>query len=82
MAARKSLGQHFIFDSNLTRKIVRGAGDVRGASIVEIGPGPGILTESLLETDAEKIIAVERDPRFVKSLQTLVAGSAGALAGD
>ncbi len=62
--AKKSLGQHFLFDKNLTRKIVRQAGDLTGAVVFEIGPGPGGLTEALLETPLKRLILVEKDDRF------------------
>ncbi|MEM8986271.1 MAG: 16S rRNA (adenine(1518)-N(6)/adenine(1519)-N(6))-dimethyltransferase RsmA [Pseudomonadota bacterium] len=71
LAAKKSLGQHFLLDLNITRKIARmaeiGAGDV----VLEIGPGPGGLTRALLETEAAAIIAIERDGRAVAALQDL-----------
>jgi 16S rRNA (adenine1518-N6/adenine1519-N6)-dimethyltransferase len=62
--AKKSLGQHFLFDKNLTRKIVRQAGDLSAATVIEIGPGPGGLTEALLETSVKRLILVEKDDRF------------------
>lgn len=62
--AKKSLGQHFLFDKNLTRKIVRNAGDLSGATVFEIGPGPGGLTEALLETDLKHLVLAEKDARF------------------
>jgi 16S rRNA (adenine1518-N6/adenine1519-N6)-dimethyltransferase len=71
LAAKKSLGQHFLLDSNITAKIARGAGDVRGVTLFEIGPGPGGLTRSLLETDAAKVIAIEKDARCIAALSAL-----------
>lgn len=62
--AKKSLGQHFLFDKNLTRKIVRQAGDLTDAVVFEIGPGPGGLTEALLETPLKRLILAEKDDRF------------------
>lgn len=73
LAARKGLGQHFLLDLNLTRKIARAAGDLAGATVVEIGPGPGGLTRALLETPAHRIVAVERDARCVAALAELAA---------
>jgi len=77
LSARKSLGQHFLMDPSIVRKIVHSAGIVEGVTVLEIGPGPGGLTRALLETDASKIVAVERDPRSIGALRDLVdaAGS-------
>jgi len=66
--ARKSLGQHFLFDLNLTRRIARAAGPLSGATMLEIGPGPGGLTRSLLSEGADKVIAIERDIRCLDAL--------------
>lgn len=63
--AKKSLGQHFLLDMNLTRRIAQSAGDFSGATVIEIGPGPGGLTRALLETNAAQVIAIERDDRAV-----------------
>jgi 16S rRNA (adenine1518-N6/adenine1519-N6)-dimethyltransferase len=73
LSAVKSLGQHFLLDLNLTRRIAREAGDLAHASVIEIGPGPGGLTRALMETDAARIVAVERDRRAVKALAELAA---------
>ena len=59
--ARKALGQNFLFDLNLTRKIARAAGPLGGVVVVEVGPGPGGLTRALLLEGASKVIAIERD---------------------
>ena len=69
--ARRQLGQHFLLDLNLCRRIVRAAGDIAGKTVVEIGPGPGGLTRALLETEAARVIAVERDPRCIDALSDL-----------
>ena len=69
--ARRQLGQHFLLDLNLCRRIVRAAGDLAGKTVVEIGPGPGGLTRALLETEAARVIAVERDPRCIDALSDL-----------
>ena len=61
LTARKALGQNFLFDLNLTRKIARAAGPLAGVVVVEVGPGPGGLTRALLSEGAEKVIAIERD---------------------
>ncbi len=71
LAAKKSLGQHFLLDSNITDKIVRKAGDLEGKNIIEIGPGPGGLTRSILQSGAQKVWAIERDDRAVKALKEL-----------
>lgn len=79
LRAKKSLGQNFLLDLNITDKIVRGAGDLRGLTVFEIGPGPGGLTRSLLKSEAEKIIAVEFDERAVGALEDLKKVSGGRL---
>lgn len=77
--ARKALGQHFLLDLNLTRKIVSLAGDLRGVTVFEIGPGPGGLTRPLVESAAARVIAIEKDPRCVALLQDLVQSAGGRL---
>lgn len=77
--ADKRLGQHFLLDLNLTAKIARVAGDLTGTTVIEIGPGPGGLTRALVNSDADKVIAIERDPRCVAALQSLVEASNGKL---
>ncbi|MGQ0527730.1 MAG: 16S rRNA (adenine(1518)-N(6)/adenine(1519)-N(6))-dimethyltransferase RsmA [Alphaproteobacteria bacterium] len=79
LRAKKSLGQNFLLDSNITDKIVRGAGDLSSVTVFEIGPGPGGLTRSLLKSAAKKIIAVEFDERAVAALKGLKDMSAGRL---
>ncbi len=71
LLARKSLGQHFLLDLNLTRRIVESAGDLKDCAVFEIGPGPGGLTRALLESEAKKIVAIEKDSRCVESLADL-----------
>jgi 16S rRNA (adenine1518-N6/adenine1519-N6)-dimethyltransferase len=70
LAAKKSLGQNFLLDLNLTRKIARAA-QPEGATIYEIGPGPGGLTRALLMEGAAKVIAVERDERCLPALEDI-----------
>jgi len=78
LLARKSLGQHFLFDLNITRKIARLAGPLDGVRVIEVGPGPGGLTRALLEAGA-RVTAVEKDGRFLPLLEQLAAVSGGAL---
>src|SRR3954451_20611162 len=68
LQAKKSLGQNFLFDLNLTGRIARAAGPLEEAAIVEIGPGPGGLTRALLAEGARKVIAIERDERCLAAL--------------
>ncbi|MDD3181782.1 MAG: 16S rRNA (adenine(1518)-N(6)/adenine(1519)-N(6))-dimethyltransferase RsmA [Alphaproteobacteria bacterium] len=72
LAARKGLGQHFLLDLNLTKRIVSQAGNLTGINVFEIGPGPGGLTRALVESQASQIIAIEMDPRCVLALGSLV----------
>ena len=71
LSAVKSLGQNFILDLNLTAKIVRQAGELQGFDILEIGPGPGALTRSLLAQGARKVIAIEKDVRCIGALEQI-----------
>ena len=79
LMARKSLGQHFLFDLNLTRRIAAAAGDLSAGTTIEVGPGPGGLTRALLEAGAGKVVAIERDPRFVPALEEIAAIHPGRL---
>ncbi len=79
LLAKKSLGQNFLFDLNLTGRIARAAGPLTNATIVEIGPGPGGLTRSLLAEGARKIIAVERDGRCLPALGEIATYYPGRL---
>src|SRR6266705_862746 len=72
LTARKSLGQNFLLDLNLTARIARAAGPLEGATIIEVGPGPGGLTRALLALGARRVIAIERDRRAVAALQEIV----------
>ncbi|MEM9619568.1 MAG: 16S rRNA (adenine(1518)-N(6)/adenine(1519)-N(6))-dimethyltransferase RsmA [Pseudomonadota bacterium] len=72
LGAKKSLGQHFLLDLNITRKIIRDANTIAADTVLEIGPGPGGLTRALLETGAH-VVAIERDRRCVEALQELTA---------
>ncbi len=71
LVAKKSLGQNFILDLNLTRRIARIGGDIAGATVVEIGPGPGGLTRGLLLEGAGEVIAIERDDRCLPALEAI-----------
>lgn len=76
--ANKGLGQHFLLDLNITRRIARTAGELAGQQVIEVGPGPGGLTRALLEAGAH-VTAIEKDTRFVPLLEPLVAWSEGRL---
>ena len=73
LAARRSLGQHFLLDLNLTDRIARAAGDLSTGTTIEVGPGPGGLTRSLLRQGAQRVVCVERDPRAVAAIRELAA---------
>lgn len=79
LGARKTLGQHFLLDLNLTSRIARASGDLTQGTVIEVGPGPGGLTRALLAEGAARVIAVERDRRCIAALQDLVAASDGRL---
>jgi 16S rRNA (adenine1518-N6/adenine1519-N6)-dimethyltransferase len=79
LRAEKKLGQNFLLDLNLTGKIARAAGDMTGASVFEIGPGPGGLTRALLKAGAPHLTAIEFDPRAVAALEELKQAAAGRL---
>jgi 16S rRNA (adenine1518-N6/adenine1519-N6)-dimethyltransferase len=79
LTAKKSLGQNFILDLNLTGRIARSAGPLEGVTVVEIGPGPGGLTRALLSEGARKVIAIERDARCLPALNAIAAHWPGRL---
>ncbi len=79
LRARKSLGQNFIMDPAITDRIAMAAGDLSGKRIIEIGPGPGGLTRSLLSTNADSVLAIEFDPRAVAALSGLQDAARGRL---
>jgi 16S rRNA (adenine1518-N6/adenine1519-N6)-dimethyltransferase len=73
LIAKKSLGQNFLFDLNLTGRIARAAEPLAGVTVLEVGPGPGGLTRALLALGAGRVIAVERDGRAIAALQEIAA---------
>jgi 16S rRNA (adenine1518-N6/adenine1519-N6)-dimethyltransferase len=79
LLAKKSFGQHFLLDLNVTRKIARLAGPFDGGVVIEVGPGPGGLTRALVESDAGRVIAIEKDARFIPLLQDLADAAPGRL---
>jgi len=79
LGAKKSLGQNFLLDLNLTGRIARSSGSLKGITAIEVGPGPGGLTRGLLATDAVRVIAIERDRRCIEALQDLVEAADGRL---
>ena len=79
LRAKKSLGQNFLLDLNLTGRIARAAGPLAGVTVVEIGPGPGGLTRALLAEGARRVIAIERDERAVAALAEIAAHYPGQL---
>lgn len=79
LAAKKSLGQNFILDLNLTRRIARAGGPVTGRTVVEVGPGPGGLTRGLLLEGAARVVAVERDSRCLPALAEIETRYPGQL---
>ncbi|MFD0858214.1 16S rRNA (adenine(1518)-N(6)/adenine(1519)-N(6))-dimethyltransferase RsmA [Roseovarius aquimarinus] len=79
LSARKSLGQNFLLDLNLTAKIARQAGDLSQCDVLEIGPGPGGLTRGLLAEGARRVLAIEKDPRCLPALDEIAAAYPGRL---
>ena len=79
LSAKKSLGQNFLLDLNLTARIARAGGPLDGVTVVEVGPGPGGLTRALLAHGARRVIAIERDERAIAALQEIAAHYPGRL---
>lgn len=79
LMAKKSLGQNFLFDLNLTSRIARSAGPLEDATVFEVGPGPGGLTRAILAAGAKKVIAIERDSRCLPALAEIAAYYPGRL---
>jgi 16S rRNA (adenine1518-N6/adenine1519-N6)-dimethyltransferase len=85
LSAKKSLGQNFLLDLNLTARIARAGGPLEGVTVLEVGPGPGGLTRALLAEGARRVIAIERDERATPALEEIAARYPGRLeivAGD
>jgi 16S rRNA (adenine1518-N6/adenine1519-N6)-dimethyltransferase len=79
LSPKKSLGQNFLFDFNLTRRIARAAGPLDGATVVEVGPGPGGLTRALLLEGPARVVAIEKDSRCLPALADIAAVYPGRL---
>jgi 16S rRNA (adenine1518-N6/adenine1519-N6)-dimethyltransferase len=79
LIARKSLGQNFLLDLNLTGRIARAAGPLEGVTVVEVGPGPGGLTRALLASGAAQVVAIERDRRCIAALREITDAYPGRL---
>lgn len=79
LRAKKSLGQNFLLDLNLTCRIARSAGDLSNHTVIEVGPGPGGLTRALLHEGAKRVIAIEMDPRALGALEEISAHYPGRL---
>ena len=79
LAAKKSLGQNFLLDLNLTARIARAGGRLEGATVIEVGPGPGGLTRALLAEGAKRVVAIEKDSRALGALAEIAARYPGRL---
>ena len=79
LSAKKSLGQNFLLDLNLTARVARAGGPLDGITVVEVGPGPGGLTRALIAEGARRVIAVERDDRAIAALEEIAARYPGRL---
>ena len=76
---RKTLGQNFLFDLNLTSRVARAAGSLEGMSVLEVGPGPGGLTRAILAAGAKRVVAIERDRRCLPPLAQIAQHYRGRL---
>lgn len=79
LRAKKQLGQNFLLDLNLTAKIARAAGDLKGCDVLEVGPGPGGLTRGLLAEGARHVLAIEKDERALPALSEIAEAYPGRL---
>jgi 16S rRNA (adenine1518-N6/adenine1519-N6)-dimethyltransferase len=79
LSAKKSLGQNFLLDLNLTARVARAGSPLEGATVIEVGPGPGGLTRAVLAEGAQRVIAIERDERAIAALEEIAARYPGRL---
>src|SRR5438128_8373743 len=79
LSARKSLGQNFLLDLNLTGRIARSGGPLEATTVIEVGSGPGGLTRALLTNGARRVVAIERDSRAIAALAEVAAAFPGRL---
>ena len=77
--AKKALGQHFLFDPDILRRVANATGSVQGQTVVEVGPGPGGLTRAILDAGASPLICIEADARFAAALKSWPEASSGEL---
>src|SRR3954468_5275211 len=71
LAAKKALGQHFLLDGNITDRIARTAGELKNHTVIEVGPGPGGLTRSLLNAGSGRLVVIEKDERCLAAMAQL-----------
>ena len=71
LSAKKKLSQNFILDLNITEKIIKACGNIKHIDVIEIGPGAGSLTRSIIANGAKRVIAIEKDKRFIEALKSL-----------
>ena len=76
---KRSLGQNFLFDLNLTGRIARSVPDIENTDVIEIGPGPGGLTRALLLAGARRVIAIEKDATTAPILDSIADAADGRL---
>jgi 16S rRNA (adenine1518-N6/adenine1519-N6)-dimethyltransferase len=79
LAPKKSLGQNFLLDLNLTSRIARASGRLEGVTVIEVGPGPGGLTRALLAEGAARVVAIEKDTRAIAALREIAERYPGRL---
>lgn len=79
LLAKRSLGQNFLLDERIVQRVAKVAGDLRSCTVIEIGPGPGGLTRALLESEAQRVVVIEKDSRCLEILADIQAVSGGRL---